>query len=336
MLAEHGTYLVADVYDGDWINEAGARDGWPAETMAKNVQTTEAQRAAFGKAVAAGVRIAYGTDSGVYPHPMVAIQLGYQVRLGQTPLQALRSATLTAAELMGWEDRVGSLRPGRFADLVAVALGPARRHRRAAPARDRRQGRRPGRLRRRPGRGVVDRPCRSGPFVALASGRSSAGPARSRDDTPVSEVVMPAASDERSRPNVRTAPDALAERQRPALERAGRPDGDPRHARRHRPRGRRLGGPAGRHGRHALRPGCTRASHTTSPRPRPDVGPDRGLRSSRGSAPGADGRGGHREPPHHRVVVAAGRVRIQPGREAGGPLRGEAEVRATREGRVRL
>ena len=124
MLAEHGTYLVADVYDGDWINEAGARDGWPAETMAKNVQTTEAQRAAFGKAVAAGVRIAYGTDSGVYPHPMVAIQLGYQVRLGQTPLQALRSATLTAAELMGWEDRVGSLRPGRFADLVAVRSDP--------------------------------------------------------------------------------------------------------------------------------------------------------------------------------------------------------------------
>src|SRR6185436_15939702 len=66
MLAESGTYLVADVYDGDWINEVGARDGWPAETMAKNIRTTEAQRAAFGRAVAAGVRIAYGTDSGVY------------------------------------------------------------------------------------------------------------------------------------------------------------------------------------------------------------------------------------------------------------------------------
>ena len=92
---------------------------WP-----RTSQTTEAQRAAFSKAVAAGVRIAYGTDSGVYPHPMVAIQLGYQVRLGQTPLQALRSATLTAAELMGWEDRVGSLRPGRFADLVAVRSDP--------------------------------------------------------------------------------------------------------------------------------------------------------------------------------------------------------------------
>ena len=124
MLADRGTYLVADVFDGDWIGEVGRRDGWPAETLAKNELTTDAQRVAFGKAVAAGVRIAYGTDSGVYPHAMVAIQLGYQVRFGQTPLQAVRSATLTAAQLMGWEDRVGSLRPGRFADLVAVTTDP--------------------------------------------------------------------------------------------------------------------------------------------------------------------------------------------------------------------
>ncbi len=124
MLADTGTYLVADVYDGDWIAAEGARAGWPDETMAKNELTTEAQRVAFGKAVEAGVRIAYGTDSGVYPHRMVAIQLGYQVRLGQTPAAALRSATLAAAELMGWEDRVGSLQPGRYADLVAVDADP--------------------------------------------------------------------------------------------------------------------------------------------------------------------------------------------------------------------
>jgi imidazolonepropionase-like amidohydrolase len=124
MLADSGTYLVADVYDGDWIAEEGRRAGWPAETMAKNELTTQAQRDAFGKALDAGVRIAYGTDSGVYPHRMVAIQLGYQVRLGQSPAAAIRSATVTAAELMGWEDRVGSLRPGRFADLVAVDADP--------------------------------------------------------------------------------------------------------------------------------------------------------------------------------------------------------------------
>ena len=134
--SQHGTYLVADVYDGDWINEEGARAGWPAETMAKNVMTTEAQRDGFSKAVAAGARIAFGTDSGVYPHGRNAIQFGYQVRLGQSPLEAIRSATVVAAECMGWEDRVGSLEPGRFADLVAFAVGPAAGHRDAAlPAR---------------------------------------------------------------------------------------------------------------------------------------------------------------------------------------------------------
>jgi imidazolonepropionase-like amidohydrolase len=124
LLKKHDTYLVADVYDGDWIAEEGARAGWPAETMAKNEMTTQAQRDGFTKAVKAGVRIAFGTDSGVYPHGQNAIQFGYQVRLGQSPLEAVRSATIVAAELMGWEDRVGSLQPGRFADLVAFGADP--------------------------------------------------------------------------------------------------------------------------------------------------------------------------------------------------------------------
>jgi len=124
MAADTGTYLVMDVYDGDWIDAEGRRAGWPAETLAKNDATTQAQRDNFTKALAAGVRLAYGTDSGVYPHRMVAIQLGYQVRLGQTPAEAIRSATLTVATMMGWEDRVGALRTGRFADLVAVDADP--------------------------------------------------------------------------------------------------------------------------------------------------------------------------------------------------------------------
>jgi imidazolonepropionase-like amidohydrolase len=124
LMVRHGTWLVADVYDGDWIAEEGARAGWPAETLAKNEATTAAQRDGFAKAVQAGVRIAFGTDSGVYPHGRNAIQFGYQVRLGQTPLDAIRSATVAAATLMGWDDRVGTLRPGRFADLVVVAADP--------------------------------------------------------------------------------------------------------------------------------------------------------------------------------------------------------------------
>ena len=109
--------------------------------------TTQAQREGFRKAVAAGVRLAYGTDSGVYPHAMVAIQFGYQVRLGQSPLEAIRSATIVAAELMGWEDRVGSLAAGRFADLVAVDADPLLDIEVLRRPADRRQGRRAGRLR---------------------------------------------------------------------------------------------------------------------------------------------------------------------------------------------
>jgi imidazolonepropionase-like amidohydrolase len=124
LLARLGTYLVADIYNGDWIAAEGARAGWPAETMAKNEETTEAQRSAFRKAVAAGVRIAYGTDSGVYPHDRNAIQLRYMVRYGMTPLAAIQSATVVAAELMGWQDRVGSLAPGRYADLLAAPGDP--------------------------------------------------------------------------------------------------------------------------------------------------------------------------------------------------------------------
>jgi imidazolonepropionase-like amidohydrolase len=124
LMVEHGTWLVADIYDGDWIAEEGRRAGWPAETLAKNEATTQAQRDGFGKAVAAGVRIAFGTDSGVYPHGRNAIQFGYQVRHGQTPLAAIQSATTSAAALLDWDGRVGSLAPGRFADLVVLPADP--------------------------------------------------------------------------------------------------------------------------------------------------------------------------------------------------------------------
>jgi imidazolonepropionase-like amidohydrolase len=124
LMAEHGTYLVADIYDGDFIAEEGVKRGWPAETMRKNAETTDAQREGFSRAIAAGVRIAYGTDSGVYPHGWNAKQLPYMVRFGMTPIEAIRSATIVAAELMGWEDRVGSLQRGRLADLIAVPADP--------------------------------------------------------------------------------------------------------------------------------------------------------------------------------------------------------------------
>jgi imidazolonepropionase-like amidohydrolase len=71
-----------------------------------------------------GVKVAYGTDSGVYPHGDNAKQFAYMVRYGMTPMQAVQSATIRAAELLGKEDMLGSVQPGRFADLVAVKGDP--------------------------------------------------------------------------------------------------------------------------------------------------------------------------------------------------------------------
>jgi imidazolonepropionase-like amidohydrolase len=124
LMAERGTYLVADVYNGDHIAEEGRRAGWSAEALRKNEETTEAQREGFAKAVDVGVRIAYGTDAGVYPHGNNARQFGYMVRHGMTPLNAIRSATTVAAEVLGWEDRVGSITEGRMADVIGVEGDP--------------------------------------------------------------------------------------------------------------------------------------------------------------------------------------------------------------------
>jgi imidazolonepropionase-like amidohydrolase len=119
MMKAKGVFLVADIYDGDWIDEYGKAHGWPAETLRKNFDTTEAQRVGFRKAVKAGVKIAFGTDAGVYPHGLNARQMKYMVRYGMTPMQAIQSATTVAADLMKKTD-VGAIAPGRYADMIAV------------------------------------------------------------------------------------------------------------------------------------------------------------------------------------------------------------------------
>ena len=120
LMAEHGTFLVADVWMGDWSIEQGEREGWSPNVMRKLRETTDVQREGFAKAVEAGVRIAFGTDSGTYPHGMNANQFASMVKYGMTPMDAIRTATIDAAELLGWRDRVGALEPGLLADLVAV------------------------------------------------------------------------------------------------------------------------------------------------------------------------------------------------------------------------
>jgi imidazolonepropionase-like amidohydrolase len=124
LMKQHGTWLVADIFDGDYIEEVGRREHWSEEILRKNRETTDLQREGFRKAVKAGVNIAFGTDSGVYPHGMNGRQFAYMVRYGLTPMQAIQSATINAARLLGHERELGSIAPGKFADLVAVGCDP--------------------------------------------------------------------------------------------------------------------------------------------------------------------------------------------------------------------
>lgn len=124
MMKKRGVYLVADIYNGDYIDEIGTRDGWPAETLRKNRETTDTQREVFRKAVKMGVKIAYGTDAGVFPHGENAKQLPYMVKYGMTPMEAIRSATIDAADLLGWRADVGAIAPGKYADMIAIDGDP--------------------------------------------------------------------------------------------------------------------------------------------------------------------------------------------------------------------
>jgi imidazolonepropionase-like amidohydrolase len=121
---ERKVALSMDVYNGDYIDTEGRKQGWPEEFLRKNLETTEAQRQGFTKAHAAGVPIVYGTDAAVYPHGLNARQFAIMVQRGMTPMEAIQSATSIAARYMGWENRVGSLAPGRFGDLIAVKDDP--------------------------------------------------------------------------------------------------------------------------------------------------------------------------------------------------------------------
>jgi imidazolonepropionase-like amidohydrolase len=124
MMKQYGTWLDADIYNGDYIDTVGRADGWSEEILRKNLETTEAQRRGFRKAVKAGVNISFGTDSGVYPHGENARQFAYMVKYGMTPLQAIQSATISSARLLSKEKDLGSIAVGKFADLVAVECDP--------------------------------------------------------------------------------------------------------------------------------------------------------------------------------------------------------------------
>ena len=121
---ERGAYLVMDIYNDDWILAEFGKMGYPEKIIEKERLVGRTQRENFRKAVRAGVKVAYGTDAGVFPHGDNAKQFTKMVEWGMTPMQAIQAATVHAADLLGWSDRVGSVTAGRFADLVAVDGDP--------------------------------------------------------------------------------------------------------------------------------------------------------------------------------------------------------------------
>ena len=124
LMKQHGTYLVADIYNDDYILSEYAKLGFPEKILNKERLVGGTQRENFAKAVKAGVKIAFGTDAGVYPHGWNGKQFFYMVKFGLTPMQAIQAATVNAADLLGWSNKVGSITPGKYADIIAVSADP--------------------------------------------------------------------------------------------------------------------------------------------------------------------------------------------------------------------
>ena len=117
---ERGTFFALDIYNTEYTLERGAENGVPEENINKEREVGTRQRESFTMAVRMGAKVVFATDSGVYPHGDNAKQFSRAVRFGMTPAQAIQSATIVSAELLGWEDRVGRIAPGYYADIIAV------------------------------------------------------------------------------------------------------------------------------------------------------------------------------------------------------------------------
>jgi imidazolonepropionase-like amidohydrolase len=125
-LKKNGTYLVPTLYLIDWQREHAAQADLPDFVKAKMEMVSRVAKQNTQKAMQAGVKIALGTDAAVYPHGLNAHELAVYVSLGMTPLQAIQSATINDADLLGWSAKVGAIEPGKWADMIAVDGDPLR------------------------------------------------------------------------------------------------------------------------------------------------------------------------------------------------------------------
>lgn len=124
MAKSKGVYLSMDIYNTEYTQTEGRKNGELEESLRKDAEIAEIQRESFREAVKAGAKIVYGTDSGVYPHGDNGKQFFWMVKYGMTPMQALKSATSLAAEALGKEKSLGRISAGYAADIIAVDGDP--------------------------------------------------------------------------------------------------------------------------------------------------------------------------------------------------------------------
>jgi len=124
LMKQHHTFLVPTSYPLFWFEEHAPRMNLPPWVREKAAIIIPAAKQNMRSAFASGVRVALGTDAGVYPHGENGGEFWSMVTLGLSPVQALQAGTINAAELMGWSDRIGSVSAGKLADLVAVSADP--------------------------------------------------------------------------------------------------------------------------------------------------------------------------------------------------------------------
>jgi imidazolonepropionase-like amidohydrolase len=124
LLRARAVALVPTLYRLDWLLDQSAGQSAPAGSAARLREARDRARDGVRLAIARGVEIVVGTDATVFPHGLNAREISVLVDLGLSPLEAIRSATIRAAELLGWSDRVGSVAPGKLADLIAVDHDP--------------------------------------------------------------------------------------------------------------------------------------------------------------------------------------------------------------------
>lgn len=124
LMLENGTYLVPTLLAPVAVLETADEVGMPVTAVQKSKEVIEQHRESFTKAYKAGVKIAMGTDAGVFKHGTNLRELGLMVDAGMTPMESIVASTKTAAECLGWDDKVGTLEQGKLADIVVVEGNP--------------------------------------------------------------------------------------------------------------------------------------------------------------------------------------------------------------------